>query len=248
MLKEERLNKILELVNINGVVDVNELMAKLNVSDMTIRRDLGELEKTGKLKRVHGGAQSMNFYKKEELSHEKKMILNPEEKKEIVLKAKKFIAEEDTIFLGPGTTIELLAQILDFKHLRIITNSLPVFNILQTKHEDYQIYLVGGQYRPLTGAFLGEMANKVLADIRFGKAFVGANAVKDNRIMTATLEEGTTQQIALNNSSERYLLVDSSKLDCEDFYTFFSLSNLTALITGEEADSKHSIDSTITVY
>lgn len=235
MLKEERLNKILELVSLNGVVDVNELITTLNVSDMTIRRDLAELEKARKLKRIHGGAQSMNFYKKEELSHEKKSIINPEAKKTIALKAIKLISEDDTVFLGPGTTIELLAQLLNFNHLRIITTSLPVFNILHAKHNNYQLYLVGGEYRSLTGAFVGEMANKILSDIRFGKAFIGANAVKEDRIMTATLEEGTTQEIALKNSSERYLLIDSSKLDCEDFYTFFSVSKLTALITENDS-------------
>lgn len=235
MLKEERLNKILELVNINGVVDVNELIATLNVSDMTIRRDLAELEKARQLKRIHGGAKSIHYYKKEELSHEKKSIINPEQKKETARKAMQFISEDDTIFLGPGTTIELLAQLLDFNHLRIITTSLPVFNILHAKNKNYQIYLVGGEYRALTGAFFGEMANKILSDIRFGKAFIGANAVKEDRIMTATLEEGTTQEIALRNASERYLLIDSSKLDCEDFYNFFSVSELTALITEDDS-------------
>ncbi|MGM0198386.1 DeoR/GlpR family DNA-binding transcription regulator [Enterococcus sp. DIV1314a] len=231
MLKEERLNKIIELVNTHGVVDVNELITTLNVSDMTVRRDLAELEKSRQLKRIHGGAQSMNYYKREELSHEKKTIIHPEEKKEAARKALHYIVEGDTLFLGPGTTIEFLAQLLDFQYLRIITNSLPVFNILHAKNKPYQIYLVGGEYRSLTGAFFGEMANKILFDIRFAKAFIGANAVKDDWIMTATLEEGTTQEIALRNASERYLVIDSSKLDCEDFYRFFSVSELTALIT-----------------
>lgn len=242
MLKEERLATVLELVDQKGVVDVNELIQMMRVSDMTIRRDLAELEKRGQLKRIHGGAQSMNLYKKEELSHEKKMIINPDEKKNVVNKALALIVENDTLFLGPGTTIELLAQALTFIHLRVITNSLPVFNILKAKSSNYQVYLVGGEYRELTGAFFGEMTNRMLADIRFGKAFVGANAVKENRIMTATLEEGTTQNIALNNSVERYLLIDASKLNCEDFYTFYHLDELTALVTNTP-DSESTISS-----
>ncbi len=234
MLKEERLSTVLELVNKNGVIDVNELIRMMNVSDMTIRRDLAELEKRGQINRIHGGAQSINLYKKEELSHEKKQIIHPEEKKAVVQKALKLISEDDTIFLGPGTTIEMLAQSLSFNHLRVITNSLPVFTILKAKATNYQIYLVGGEYRELTGAFFGEITNKMLMNFRFGKAFVGANAVKDNRVMTATIEEGTTQNIALNNSTERYLLVDSSKLNVEDFYTFFQLDKMTALITNDE--------------
>ncbi|EFM82822.1 transcriptional regulator, DeoR family [Enterococcus faecalis TX4248] len=69
MLKEERLNAIVSLVDQKGAIKVTEIMERLNVSDMTVRRDLTELEAAGRLKRVHGGASSLNTYRPHELSH-----------------------------------------------------------------------------------------------------------------------------------------------------------------------------------
>ena len=69
MLKKERLVKIAQKVNQNGIITIQEIMDELGVSDMTARRDLDELEKSGKLLRVHGGAQSLSFSMDHELSH-----------------------------------------------------------------------------------------------------------------------------------------------------------------------------------
>ena len=68
MLKKERLVKIAQKVNQNGIITIQEIMDELGVSDMTARRDLDELEKSGKLLRVHGGAQSLSFSMDHELS------------------------------------------------------------------------------------------------------------------------------------------------------------------------------------
>ena len=69
MLKKERLLTIVEMVNKKGILTVNEIINQLDVSDMTVRRDLDELEKSGKLLRVHGGAQSLSYTLDQELSH-----------------------------------------------------------------------------------------------------------------------------------------------------------------------------------
>lgn len=74
MLKKERLVKIAQKVNQNGIITIHEIMDELDVSDMTARRDLDELEKSGKLLRVHGGAQSLSFSMDHELSHIEKSI------------------------------------------------------------------------------------------------------------------------------------------------------------------------------
>lgn len=81
MLKSERLQYIGRLVDEKGIVTATEIMSALNVSDMTVRRDLDELEKSGKLIRVHGGAQAVNYNIDFELSHFEKSTVNTEEKK-----------------------------------------------------------------------------------------------------------------------------------------------------------------------
>lgn len=86
MLKKERLVKIAQKVNQNGIITIQEIMDELGVSDMTARRDLDELEKSGKLLRVHGGAQSLSFSMDHELSHIEKSSVQIEEKRELLIK------------------------------------------------------------------------------------------------------------------------------------------------------------------
>lgn len=139
MLKKERLFTIVEMVNKKGILTVNEIINQLDVSDMTVRRDLDELEKSGKLLRIHGGAQSLSYTLDQELSHTEKATLQIQEKKEIAAAAASLIHEGETIFLGPGTTIELLATHLLNKKIRIITNNYPVLIFLR-KQMDRKFY------------------------------------------------------------------------------------------------------------
>ena len=226
--KEERLEAITKIIEQKGTVRVSDIVESLNVSDMTVRRDFTELEELGILKRIHGGAKSQ--YK--ELSHEDKSVLNVEKKKEIALKALELIEEGDTIFLGPGTTIELLAKEINLKSLRVLTNCLPIFEILfSKKSETFNVFLVGGEFRKITKSFVGEIANMILENTNFNKAFFSCNAIKENNIMTSTFEESYTQEIVINNSEEKYLLVDDSKMEKIDFINFYTLDKLTGVVT-----------------
>ena len=83
MLKEEKIKCDSLSSRSKGAIKVTEIMERLNVSDMTVRRDLTELEAAGRLKRVHGGASSLNTYRPHELSHADKQIINSVEKKKL---------------------------------------------------------------------------------------------------------------------------------------------------------------------
>ena len=244
MLKNERFQIILDLLAVKGTVTVKEIITNLNVSDMTVRRDLSELDDLGKLKRIHGGAQSVSLYRHEELSHIAKKEIYIEEKVAAAKCASQLIQTNDTIFLGPGTTIELLAEQIEDTNLRIVTNSLPVFNIFQSKEKTYEIYLIGGGYRKRTGAFIGNIANDALRKFKIGKTFISVNGINDNSIMTANIDEGLTQKIVLDNSQEKYIVMDHHKFNKEDFYEFYSLQKITGIITdsniSEETEQKYS--------
>ena len=75
--------------------------------------------------------------------------------------------------MGPGTTIELLAQLIDRESLTVITNCFPVFQILFEKRSlNFKVYLLGGEMRELTESFVGEMTNTLLQTKRFSKMFL----------------------------------------------------------------------------
>lgn len=235
MLKKERLVRITQMVNQKGIISINEIMEQLEISDMTARRDLDELEKSGKLLRVHGGAQSLSFSMDHERSHLEKSSVQIEEKTRIAHKAASLIQEGETIFLGPGTTIQLLAEQLCGRNIRVVTNSLAVFNIL-SGHTPTDVMLTGGEYRSNTNTFVGPITNMVLSRLRYTKAFIGCNGIFNSGITTYSLEEGESQGIPLDNAKNRYLLVDSTKFNRSDFYIFYDLFNFDAVITDNEID------------
>ena len=223
MLKKERLVKIAHKVNQNGIITIKEIMDELGVSDMTARRDLDELEKSGKLLRVHGGAQSLSFSMDHELSHIEKSSVQ--------------ISEGESIFLGPGTTIQFLAEQLTGRNIRVITNSLAVFNIL-VNHAPTEVILTGGDYRDNTNTFVGPITNLVLGKLKYNKSFISCNGIYNSSITTYSLEEGESQQIALDNSKNKYLLADNKKFNRADFYIYYDLFNFDTLITDNTIDDE----------
>ena len=148
MIKAERQDKVRQLLEEQGTVSVKEISDALGVSDMTIRRDLEELASLGEIERVHGGARSAqgrpHAMLRHEYSHSEKRTKHAEEKLQIARRSVELIEEGSTIFLGTGTTVEQMASMLPAFRLRIVTNSLSVFNLLEAR-EDCDLCLVGGQ-------------------------------------------------------------------------------------------------------
>ncbi len=240
MKKRERLEEITRLVNQKGTIRVSDIVKLLNVTDMTVRRDLVELEEQGVLTKIHGGARSNKAFQYLEYSHAEKHIQNKEAKQAIASKAAQLIEDGDTIFLGPGTTVAFLAEALNNQRLTVITNCMPVFTLLMAKKtEDFQVFLLGGEYRQVTEAFVGEITNTSLEKLRFSKMFFSGNGVRDGEVMTSTLAEAYTQNLALKHSLEKYLLLDSSKIGKDDFTSFCKLRDLTALITDVKTEDEN---------
>ena len=244
MLKKERHEKIIKAVNSKGIITTQELMQILEVSDMTIRRDLEELNTSGKLIRIHGGAQSVTYSIDIELSHTQKQVIHMEEKLAIARYTANLIKDHDTIYLGPGTTIELMASMIRSKPDFILTNSLPVFETLKDRFEK-QLILCGGTYRNHTGCFVGTITNEQLGQFNLNAAFISCNGISNENISTSSLEEGKAQAIALKHSRQRYLLADHSKFNRQDLYNYYSLYNIDEVISdpslSEELAARYSM-------
>src|SRR5699024_3633725 len=146
----------------------------------------------------------------------------------------------ETVFLGSGSTIELVYDYLDLNYAKIITNSIYVFD--KFKYDDrFELLLTGGIYRSKTGSFTGTIANDFLETIYVEKAFIGVNAIHDNKVFNANEDEGVIQRVVLNNAKEKYLVADSRKFNKLDFYQFYNLDAIYYLyaVTSLVNDSKH---------
>lgn len=236
-MKESRHKVILQELDQTGVVSVKNLKELLNVTDMTIRRDLIDLEKQGLLIRVHGGAHKKVKDSLNEASHSEKTMLNIKEKKLIAKKCADLIAEGDTVFIGSGTTTDFIGDYLEGKNISIVTNSLPIFEKLKD-YPNFDLILIGGRYRVKTQTFVGQFANKLLREIKVSKAFIGVNGIDGHNVTTANEEEGNGNAIILNNAIEKYIVADNSKFDSYSFYSFYRLDNIDAIVTDDHISPK----------
>ena len=235
MLKRERLDLIMKMVTEQNFIAVSDLAKTMNVSEMTIRRDLDELSKAGKVIRLHGGVQALSLQMKTEQNFHEKREIHIAEKKEIAAIAASLVEDNETIYVGPGTTLEFMVDRLDQENLRIVTNSLPVFETARKNPHNYQLILVGGSYRRISGTFYGALANDELDSMNYDKAFVGVNGISDAELLTADIEEGQTQSIGLNNAQKKVVVADMYKFNHRDFYQFYSLYDIDELVTNKQA-------------
>ena len=232
-MKAERQDSIKRLVEEQGTASVRDIARTLDVSEMTVRRDLVELADAGVLERVHGGARRSAARHasmlRREYSHAEKRGRHAEEKLAIARRAVSLIEPDSTVFLGAGTTVEGMVPFLPDCHLRIVTNSLSVFNLIE-QVDTYDLCLIGGAYRPRTAAFVGPIAEDAIAKLGLDIAFIGANGISDGEVSTSNAEEGRFQQLAFNKADARYVVADASKVGRRDFYAFYHLIELDGIV------------------
>ncbi len=230
-LKEIRQKNIIRLLDKSNFLKISDVSRELNVTPMTIRRDINELAEQGLVEKIHGGAKRKSSDDKYiELSHTEKKAINTESKKYAAKKAAELIEDNDTVFIGAGTTTELIYKYITANNVKIITNSITIFN--QFKNEtQHELILIGGTLREKTGTFVGYFTRKVIQDIRVQKCFIGVNGIYGDFVTTADEEEGVVQQIVIDNSYNRYIVSDSSKFGVEAFQVLYETKKLTAIIT-----------------
>lgn len=231
MLKKERQERILELIQDHHYLSTTEISSRLGVSEMTIRRDITELAKESKLTKLYGGAQKIDLIDKERSTGEK-IDTQVEKKKYIGRVMNHLIPDNAKIFLGAGTTVLHALPEINKANLFIITNSLLAFNYV-TEHTPYRVLLTGGEFSPVTEEFVGEVAVRAFDNLNIDFAFASTNGIFDDNVTTAQLDEGAVQNAAFNKARIKCVIADSSKMGVSDVYTFCRLSDIDYLITDD---------------
>ena len=175
MLAEERIQKIKDYVDANGSATLNELMDLLSASESTVRRALSEMDKNHLISRVHGGAVSLNAVSSSILtkddSLENRRSINTEDKKAIAQYAASLIEDGDFVYIDSGSTTEFLAEYIKAPNATYVTNSFAVARVLGRKN--FNVYLIGGEFKATTEAIVGEVASMALEHYNFTKGFFG---------------------------------------------------------------------------
>jgi len=234
----ERHERILNKLKNYGKVNVQDLSAEFEVSDVTIRKDLRILEDKGLLFRTHGGATLSNPYAVDRSIDEKENIKS-EEKESIGRAAVDLIGENDSIIIGSGTTMVALARHLNpSKDLNVITSALNV-SLELIKHQHVNIIQLGGQIRASSASVVGSYAEGFLQEIVCGILFLGVDGVDlDYGITTTNLLEARLNQRFIEAAQVTVVLADSSKFGKRGFGRICDLDEVQYLITDPDIPDK----------
>ncbi|WP_238884199.1 DeoR/GlpR family DNA-binding transcription regulator [Clostridium sp. YIM B02551] len=233
MFAEERLQEILDELNINGKVTVKDLSCKFNVTEDCIRKDLRNLESKGFLKKTYGGA----IQKRKTADMDRvpdRMQINTFAKEKIAEKAFNLIKERETIFLDISTTNILLAKLLanSNKPVTIVTNMTDIVDAL-SKENNINVVCTGGVLNKFLDGFTGSSTIEFINKYKFDKAFVGSSGVDilDNNITTFDIEDGNTKKAVINSSRETYLVMESNKFYYDGPYKFATFKDIKGILT-----------------
>jgi len=229
----KRKQLILDKLNTRGEVDVKEIAAGLEISEITIRRDLNRLAADGLLFRTHGGAMKVNPL---EIPHDfvNKAAKNIEAKDKICRAAAGFINDGDIIFMDCGSTVFRLCQFIKNKKIKVITNSLPV--VFELQNSLVSLNIIGGEFDKERQAVHGKIAGEHIARYKANKAFLGVDGISVNGLFAnSELEADITQEFA-GHSAKTFLLCDSSKIGKESYLKFGDLNMIEAIFTDSRSE------------
>jgi len=202
---------ILRQLEDGGFVNVQELSKQLNVSEVTIRKDLKLLEDKKLLFRTHGGATKSNPYTNDRPVAEKEK-LNATEKQQIGLAAATLIGHNDSIIIASGTTMLALARSINAgKHLTVITSALNVA-IELSQHANVEVIQLGGQLRSSSSSVTGSYSEVMLQDMACSMLFLGVDGIDPEIGLTTTnLMEARLNQKMIEAAQTVVVLADSTK-------------------------------------
>ncbi|MQA11569.1 MAG: DeoR family transcriptional regulator [Pseudonocardiaceae bacterium] len=213
MLARQRQAVILDEVRRTGAVRVSDLVDRLRVSDMTVRRDLDVLAGRGLVDKVYGGATSVGGRSTDEPGFEAKSVRQLAQKEAIASVAAELVRPGTAIGLSAGTTTWTLARFLDaVPGLTVVTNSIRVADVLQgSTQSDRTVVLTGGVRTP-SDALVGPVAVHGLRRLHLDVVFLGVHGMAEGPgFTTPNLTESETDRAFVDAASRLVVLADQTK-------------------------------------
>lgn len=234
MIPAERQRRIRQAIETKGMVSFAEMAEMLDVSQMTVRRDMQQLERQGQLTLVSGGAERIGRFFTE-LPMSEKRSLQYEEKTAIALEAVKMVRPGTAIYFDAGTTCLAIAEeIVKRPELRdsiiAVTNDFTVLNHFML-HSGCRLYHTGGEVLRENQSCIGELTSRVISGLNIDLAFLSSSSWNETWMSTPN-EAKIAVKIAAIKASERAVLVtDTSKFGKVGFFNVIKLQELDAVVT-----------------
>lgn len=238
MSQKSRQDRICEMIAEQGECSVEDLVRRLGVSGMTIRRDLAALAQQGRVLRTHGGATLAERFSFE-FAFRDRLQKQPQAKEAIGRAAAAMISNDQIVLLDSGTTTLALARHLHGKErVTVITTSLPIAAELQYDR-NLQVLLLGGYLRPESPDLGGALTEANLETLRADLAFLGVDAIDETgAVYNQSPEVARMLSKMAAAAAQVHVVADSSKLGKTAMWRFGRLQDWGSLITDRQANAK----------
>jgi len=233
VLPAQRQEQILQEIQANGGVRVSDLTELLGVSDMTVRRDLDALARRGLVQKVHGGATLPGKGSTDEPGFEAKSGQQRPAKEAIARRAAEFVQPGTAVAVSAGTTTHALARhLLRIPGLTVVTNSLPVAEVLHAnRRPDHVVVLTGGVRTP-SDALVGPVAVRAIRSLHVDLLFMGVHGIDPDAGFTSpNLMETETNRAMIAAARRLVVLADHTKWQVVGLSTIAALEDASMLIT-----------------
>ncbi len=235
-MKRERISEIAELLDKRGKLTLTQLEEAFpDVSQMTLRRDLLQLEQNGKVIRVRGGAMSvLEVEKTSGGPYTKKTTMHTDEKITIAQKAAGLIDEGTSLFIDGGSTALYLAKEMPDKTYNVFTNGIAVATEL-SKKKNVVVNLLGGQLIKENLTTASSFSSLYFTDTNFELAIISSAAfTPENGFSCSSQVEAELLRVICKKAKALYMMLDSSKIGKIKPYTFARAEDINVLITDAE--------------
>ncbi|TCS85992.1 DeoR family transcriptional regulator [Anseongella ginsenosidimutans] len=234
----ERHQFILQRLKESGRVSIQELSDLMEVSGVTIRKDLKLLEEKNLLFRTRGGGSLNNPYAVERPINEKELI-NAEEKQKIARAAVDLVGDNDSIIIGSGTTAFGLARYLyPPRHLTVITPAVKV-TLELCNRPNVEVMQLGGLVRPSSSSVAGFSAEHTLEDISCGLLFLGVDGIDlEFGLSITNFTEASLNQKMIESARAVVVLADSSKFGKRGLGRVCGLDQVHYIVTDNAVSSQ----------
>lgn len=226
MILDQRRDEILQAIEQKGFASLQELVTRLGASESTVRRDLEYLDGIGQIRRTRGGAA----YTGESITpFEERFQRASREKQTIAKVVADLILPGETILLDGGTTTLEVARELVGKALQVVTNSLPIANLL-AQQPNIELILIGGYLYPRTGVALGPLAESALREVHVPRVIMGTGGITEKGLFNSNTLLVECERLMLEAAEEVWVVADSSKFGKSALAHLCELSKVTRMI------------------
>lgn len=233
MVSIERMNRIMDVLNKRKVIATNQLESLIYCSTSTLRRDLIQLEKDGKIIRSHGEVRLSNSTNIEH-TYRSRTYEDLQEKRAIADIASTFITHNMSIFLDSSTTTAaLIPYLTEFNNLRVITNGIEAAHLLNP-FENVTLFIAGGYIGSGTNSVLGDFATHFLDNFHTDLAFFSCRGLDRFAAYEANYNQALIKQKMIDLTENAILLADHSKFNTSHYFKLTHYDRLNYIITDQE--------------